>query len=55
MDLREPLIEATKKLKALRDQLDELEARRREPIAIIAAACRFPGGIDSLESCWQLL
>jgi len=55
MDLREPLIEATKKLKALRDQLDELEARRQEPIAIIAAACRLPGGIDSLESYWQLL
>src|SRR5215468_10882719 len=55
MDLREPLIEATKKLKALRDQLDELQARKQEPIAIIAAACRLPGGIDSLESYWQLL
>jgi len=55
MDLREPLIEATKKLKALRDQLDEQKAREQEPIAIIAAACRLPGGIDSLESYWQLL
>jgi acyl transferase domain-containing protein len=55
MDLREPLIEATRKLKALRDQLDELQARKQEPIAIIAAACRLPGGIDSLESYWQLL
>src|SRR3954469_4299804 len=55
MDLREPLIEATKKLKVLRDQLDELQARKQEPIAIIAAACRLPGGIDSLESYWQLL
>ena len=55
MDLREPLIEATKKLKAVRDQLDELQARKQEPVAIIAAACRLPGGIDSLESYWQLL
>ncbi|WP_078970068.1 type I polyketide synthase [Streptomyces natalensis] len=26
-----------------------------EPIAVIGAGCRFPGGVDSLESLWQLL
>ncbi|HWU87984.1 MAG TPA: type I polyketide synthase, partial [Kofleriaceae bacterium] len=49
------MIEATKKLKALREQLDALQGRAQEPIAIIGAACRLPGGIDSLESYWQLL
>nr|AAF62883.1 epoD [Sorangium cellulosum] len=26
-----------------------------EPIAIVGAACRFPGGVEDLESYWQLL
>jgi acyl transferase domain-containing protein/acyl carrier protein len=51
MDLREPLIEATKKLKALREQVDQL----REPIAIVSMACRLPGGIDSPERLWRML
>jgi acyl transferase domain-containing protein/acyl carrier protein len=55
MDLREPLIEATKKLKALRDQLDELEQRAHEPIAIVSVACRLPGGVDGPESYWRML
>src|SRR5215510_14981936 len=55
MDLREPLSEATKKLKALREQMDEREQRAREPIAIVSVACRLPGGIDSPESFWKLL
>ncbi|MEV0253751.1 type I polyketide synthase [Streptomyces sp. NPDC050732] len=28
---------------------------RDEPIAIVGAACRFPGGADSLTSLWRLL
>jgi acyl transferase domain-containing protein len=26
-----------------------------EPIAIVGAACRFPGGAEDLDRCWQLL
>src|SRR5436190_6672019 len=55
MDLREPLIEATKKLHALREQLDALQQRAREPIAIVSFGCRLPGGVDSPESFWRLL
>ncbi len=31
------------------------EAARREPIAIVGAGCRFPGGARDLESLWRLL
>ena len=55
MDLRQPLIEATKKLKALREEVDTLTRRQREPIAIVAVDCRLPGGADDAERYWRLL
>ena len=55
MDLREPLIEATKKLKALARADRRAAATRREPIAIVAIACRLPGGVDSRRACGRLL
>jgi amino acid adenylation domain-containing protein/non-ribosomal peptide synthase protein (TIGR01720 family) len=36
-------------------RLDALEAERREPIAIIGMACRFPGGASDPEAFWRLL
>jgi Beta-ketoacyl synthase, N-terminal domain len=37
----------------------ELEAARAadldEPVALIGAACRFPGGVNDLDSYWHLL
>ena len=27
----------------------------REPLAIVGLACRFPGGVTSPESFWQML
>src|SRR3546814_7661991 len=38
----------------MRRKLEAVEARSREPIAIVGMACRFPGSPD-LESYWRLL
>ncbi|HEX7736852.1 MAG TPA: SDR family NAD(P)-dependent oxidoreductase [Ktedonobacteraceae bacterium] len=39
----------------MRARLDAYEHARTEPIAIIGAACRFPGHTDTLEKFWQML
>ncbi|MBK6688725.1 MAG: amino acid adenylation domain-containing protein [Deltaproteobacteria bacterium] len=45
--LKKALVEL-KRLKAEREA-------RHEPVAIIGASCRFPGGVVDLESYWQVL
>jgi 3-oxoacyl-(acyl-carrier-protein) synthase/SAM-dependent methyltransferase len=42
-------------IRALRGRLEASERRQHEPIAIVGAACRFPGEIDSLDSFWNAL
>ncbi len=42
-------------LRELRQRVEELEGRGREPIAIVGMACRFPGGAVSPEDYWDLL
>src|SRR4051794_29562683 len=42
-------------LKTLRAKLEALEYARREPVAIVGMACRFPGGADGPESFGRLL
>ncbi|MEK7727178.1 MAG: type I polyketide synthase, partial [candidate division KSB1 bacterium] len=42
-------------VKDLRTKLDTLEQAKREPIAIIGAGCRLPGGVRNLEEFWRLL
>lgn len=42
-------------LKQARARIETLELARSEPLAIIGAACRFPGGASTPEAYWQLL
>ncbi|MEU1313363.1 type I polyketide synthase [Streptomyces cinnamoneus] len=53
--LRDYLKRATNDLRQARERLNEAEAKEREPIAIVAMACRFPGGVSSPEDLWRLL
>lgn len=47
--------EALLALKRARARIEALEQAKREPLAIIGAACRFPGAADTPEAYWQLL
>jgi len=42
-------------IKDLQNKLNAQEAARREPIAIIGMACRFPGDANTPDAYWQLL
>ncbi|MDD5754629.1 MAG: beta-ketoacyl synthase N-terminal-like domain-containing protein, partial [Methylococcales bacterium] len=42
-------------LKGARQKIEQLQRTESDDIAIIGIGCRFPGGIDSPESYWQLL
>ncbi len=42
-------------LEDMKARLHASEQRMHEPLAIVGLACRFPGGADTPERCWDLL
>jgi acyl transferase domain-containing protein len=50
-----PLKRAVIKIEELQAKLQSLENARREPLAIIGVACRFPNGSNTPEAFWEML
>ncbi|MFE7121989.1 polyketide synthase docking domain-containing protein, partial [Streptomyces sp. NPDC057654] len=52
--LRDYLKRVTADLHRTRQRLSDAEAKDREPIAIVAMSCRYPGGVRTPEDLWRL-
>ncbi|WP_405887196.1 SDR family NAD(P)-dependent oxidoreductase [Streptomyces sp. NBC_01136] len=53
--LRDYLKRVTTDLRQTRRRLAEFETREHEPVAIVATACRMPGGARTPEDLWKLV
>ena len=52
---RKLIQESLAAIERLQSRLEASESAKKEPIAIIGAGCRYPGGIETLDGLWRVV